>query len=523
MRKTIIAYFFFLFSLSYAQPVTFQWGKCIGGSGNDVGNSVFAIDSNIIVVCGSTESGDGDINNHDNWFDFWIIKLNTSGDILWNNCYGGSDDEQAVSIVKTFDNGFALTGYTKSNDHDVSGRHGTSSFHDIWVMKIDSTGNLLWQKCLGGSYSENSTAIIETIDKGFIVTGETESSDGDIQNSHGDVDSWVVKLDSLGNILWAKTIGGSGPETITSCKETSDGEIIVAGYENSLNMDFQNCSGGITSDAWCAKLDSTGNLLWLNCYGGSSSDGFYKILIDQFNNIYGIGGSSSNDGDVSGGYGVTDYWLTKIDFNGNLIWSKCYGGSNYDFSNDATFSIDNGIILTGFTNSIDGMLNGSTHGNGDYWTLKVDTSGNYLWDICLGGTSEDWATSVYQLANNQIITVGYTLSNDIDVSGNHGLKDLLITSLYDNLAGIDNIDKNSITNFTCHSEGNFLDISFNSQVNTKANIIITDILGKQLNSEDVLIKIGSNKFLINCNLNNNICIVSLFTNDFILSKKLLLQ
>ncbi|MBK7571923.1 MAG: hypothetical protein IPI10_09960 [Bacteroidetes bacterium] len=121
-------------------------------------------------------------------------------------------------------------------------------------------------------------------------------------------------------------------------------------------MDFQNCVGGTTSDAWCAKLDSLGNTLWLNCYGGSSSDGFYQLLVDQSGYIYGIGGTSSNDGDVSGGHGVTDMWLTKIDNNGNLIWSKCYGGSNFDFANGATFSNDNGIIMSGFTNSSDGMI-----------------------------------------------------------------------------------------------------------------------------------------------------------------------
>ena len=238
---TVQIIFYFFFTYCNSQPVIYQWGKCIGGSENDIGSTIFSIDSNVLVICGTTESGDGDVDNHFNFYDFWIMKLDVSGNVLWNNCYGGTQDEQAVSMIKTADNGFALTGYTTSNDHDVSGRHGTATYHDIWVMKIDSIGNLIWQKCLGGSYTDNGKSIIETSDGGFIVTGETESIDGDVTNPHGDLDAWVIKLDSLGNILWSKTIGGTGPESSTSCKESTYGIIIVAGYANAFNMDFQNC------------------------------------------------------------------------------------------------------------------------------------------------------------------------------------------------------------------------------------------------------------------------------------------
>ena len=133
----------------------------------------------------SGNHGDGDA-------DFWVVKLSSTGSLQWQKCLGGSRDDSAHSIQQTSDGGYIVAGFTDSNDGDVSGNHGG---WDVWVVKLNSTGSLQWQKCLGGSDFDYAYSIQQTSDGGYIVAGGTYSNDGDVSGNHGDMDFWVVKLD----------------------------------------------------------------------------------------------------------------------------------------------------------------------------------------------------------------------------------------------------------------------------------------------------------------------------------------
>ena len=169
------------------------WQKVLGGSSLDYGRSIALTSDGGCIVGGETLSNDGDVSglHSDNYRDEWIVKLNGLGEILWERTIGGTNDDAVHSIQQTTDGGYILTGYTLSNDGDVSGNHGS---YDFWVIKLNSTGAIVWKKTLGGANSDIAVKIQQTTDGGYIVAGYTLSNDGDITGNHGLADVWVVKL-----------------------------------------------------------------------------------------------------------------------------------------------------------------------------------------------------------------------------------------------------------------------------------------------------------------------------------------
>ncbi|MCD6097265.1 T9SS type A sorting domain-containing protein [bacterium] len=192
MRKGVFVVFvLFLFAGAvFAQP-TIQWQKCLGGSGYDYAYSIQQTDDGGFIVAGYSNSNDGDVSGNHGERDYWVVKLNSAGDLVWQKSLGGSSWDEAWSIQQTSDGGFIVAGYSESNDGDVSGHHGG---YDYWVVKLDSAGDIVWQKCLGGSYWDYAYSIQQTFDGGYIVAGESRSNNGDVSGNHGWGDYWVVKL-----------------------------------------------------------------------------------------------------------------------------------------------------------------------------------------------------------------------------------------------------------------------------------------------------------------------------------------
>ena len=177
-----------------------EWQRCLGGSYEDWAYSIQQTSDGGFIVAGETCSNDGDVSGNHGEYDFWVVKLNSSGEIEWQRCLGGSDYDYASSIQQTLDGGFIVAGYTKSNDGDVSGWHegydpyGGDPLPDCWVVKLNSSGEIEWQRCLGGSEIDGAKSIQQTTEGGFIVAGYSESNDGDVSGNHGEGDAWVVKL-----------------------------------------------------------------------------------------------------------------------------------------------------------------------------------------------------------------------------------------------------------------------------------------------------------------------------------------
>ncbi|OAA31353.1 hypothetical protein AT15_07600 [Kosmotoga arenicorallina S304] len=341
-----------------------QWQKCLGGSYNDWAKSVYQTNDGGYVVAGITYSSDGDVSGNHGYSDYWVVKLDSTGNIQWQKCLGGSYNDWAESIIQTSDGGYVVAGFTESNDGDVTGNHGE---RDYWVVKLDGTGDIQWQRCLGGSGDDYAWSIIQTRDGGYVVAGITYSNDGDVSGNHGYYDYWVVKLNNTGAIQWQKCLGGSSYDYAISIIQTNDGGYVVAGWTASNDGDVSGNHGYY--DYWVVKLNNTGAIQWQKCLGGSSYDFVYSIIQTNDGGYVVAGYTDSNDGDVSGNHGGLDYWVVKLDSTGAIQWQKCFGGSNNDYAYSIYQTSDGGYVVAGYTDSNDGEVSGN-HGDADYWVVK---------------------------------------------------------------------------------------------------------------------------------------------------------
>lgn len=345
-----------------------EWQKAYGGTGDEVGGNIIQLSDGSYIFSARTNSNNGDVSGNHGQEDIWVVKLNTSGDIMWQKTFGGSLGDYLSEIKTTTDGGFILCGSTYSNDNDVSGNHGGL---DFWVVKINSVGDLIWQKTLGGTSNEEGNSIAQTIDLGYIITGYTQSNNGDVSNFNGIKDIWVVKLDSSGNIVWEKTLGGTNDENSFSVQQISDGSYVVCGYTNSNDIDVTINQGN--SDGWIVKLNNIGIIQWQKTAGGTDSDWFFKVIESSDGSFIVAGRTQSNNGDIIGNHGGLDGNIMKLNSSGDIQWQKSIGGSLDDHLYSIEKTSDNGYILCGLSQSNDGDVSGNHGGGSDGWIVKLSS------------------------------------------------------------------------------------------------------------------------------------------------------
>lgn len=406
-------------------PPTIEWEKSLGGSLDDAAGAVALTADGGYIVAGYTASNDGDVSGNHGNEDFWVVKLAADGSMTWQVALGGPKAEIAHAIMQTADSGYIVVGASRSDSGQVSGNNGQ---RDFWVVKLDAVGTLMWENTLGGSALDVAAAVDETTDGSYIVAGLTYSNDFDVTNNHGADDYWVVKLDTGGNLLWQKTFGGTGPDEATSIEQTTDGGYIVAGFAASNDGDVTGNHG--LNDYWLVKLDSSGNLVWQKTYGGLQDDEAHSVQQTNDNGYIIAGTSYSNTDDVTGNHGASDFWIVKVDSTGILEWQKALGGSNLDESNSIQQTLDGGYVSAGNTFSNNGDVT-LYHGGVDYWVTKQDSDGNLVWQKILGGTNFDGAFSVKETSDTGYVIAGYSSSVNDDVTGNHGQKDFWVVKLHE--------------------------------------------------------------------------------------------
>lgn len=403
-------------TFSYSQQI--DWLQCYGGTNTEYAYSIKNTFDAGLVFAGSTMSNDGNVSYNHGQSDCWIVKLDYQSDIQWEKSFGGTGTESAYTIQPTKDKGYIFAGATNSEDGDINGNHG---FFDIWVVKIDYIGNILWQKCLGGENRECAYSVAECLDGGYILAGYTLSDDGDISINHGAEDAWVIKLDTYGNLEWEKTFGGNLRESASVVLQTPDKGYIIGGTKRISKDDISR------DDAWIVKMDSLGNMLWEETYGGLGDERIKSLVKTSDDGFVFAASCSSNDGDVSGNHGSSDYWLVKINNDGKLLWQKCFGGSSIDDPNHLEQSDDSGFIISGHTWSNDGDIIGN-NGFRDGWVIKIDSLANLEWQKCFGGIDSDFSYCTATL-NTDVFILGYSNSNDGIFTSNHGEYDSWISKL----------------------------------------------------------------------------------------------
>ena len=287
-----------------------EWEKNFGGSDNDAAYSIQQTANQGYIVAGFSNSNDGDVGGNNGGSDFWIIKLDEDGVLVWEKNFGGSGDDEAYSIQQTTDQGYIIAGSSESNDGDVEANNGEA---DFWVVKLDIDGALVWENNFGGSSEENSFSIQQTTDQGYIVAGFSNSNDGDVGGNKGDIDVWVIKLDMNGALVWENNFGGSYMESAESINQTADNGYVMAGYSFSMNGDFGVNNGSLGfSDLWVAKLTEDGELEWGKNFGGSEREVARSVQKTADQGYIVTGYSKSDDGDVDENIGSHDVWVLKI-------------------------------------------------------------------------------------------------------------------------------------------------------------------------------------------------------------------
>jgi gliding motility-associated-like protein len=402
------------------------WTRCLGGSAGEYANGCIEASDGTIMILGNTSSTDGDVTMNQGEQDLWVIKLSPAGTIVWQRTYGGSGDEVGYEIEETTDGGFILHGPTTSADGDVVGSLASPFNQDHWVLKISSSGALEWSQALGGTQLDNGAKLIPLADGGFLQCfAATNSNDGDVTNNHGGQDAWLVKLSAMGSIEWARTIGGSAGDNGNDVLELDNGDILFAGSTLSNDGDIPTNQGG--ADALLARISGGGVVQWVRTYGGSLEDGLVIITPKGNGNFLLSGSTASVDGDVTNNNGAQDAWLLEVDASGSLLWQRAYGGSAYEqcyiFSDD-----QNSLVLTGVTNSTDGPM-ADNHGDLDIWLGELPQNGDALWQRSLGGSAYDRGRLQARTADGGYVVMSFTDSNDGDVSGNHGLRDMWVVKL----------------------------------------------------------------------------------------------
>jgi hypothetical protein len=403
----------------FAQNPTIEWQKSLGGSSLDTPYSIIETTDGAYIIAGSVYSNDGDvIGNHGN-VDIWIVKLNVNGNIIWQRSLGGSGIEEAFSIIETTNGGYIVAGYSSSSDGDVSTNYGNE---DVWVIKLDANGNMLWQKSIGGTGNERAYSIQQTTNGGYIVAGYTNSNDGVVSGNHGySEDYWVIKLDFSGNIEWKKCFGGTQQEYATSIQQTSDNGFIVVGQSTSNDGDLINNQG--YQDGWIVKLDAIGNIVWKKSLGGMADEWFTSVIQLPSGEYLVAGYTNSNDGDIAGNHGDTDAWIIKLDELGNIIWNKCIGDGTLNTLNSLQRTSDVGFVFSGHSYNLAGS------NQPEFWVVKMDTHGNIIWQSYYGGSEDEFAHSIQQTSDSGYIVCGWSNSTDGDVNGNHGNMDYWVVKL----------------------------------------------------------------------------------------------
>lgn len=511
MKNLIIIIFLFLIIDLKGQAPFIIWQRSLGGYNDDYGSSIIkTMDGNLAVIgsaFSNTQSPDILVQHASglNSPDFWFLKFANDGTVLFNTCYGGGFDEIGSSIVQTNNGRFLLLDSADSNDQFVTGVHGAWSIaglYDYWLIKLDSLNNVEWQHCYGTTEVDHGFIIKPSMDNGFILTGEIEGYDGDVTNFQGNIDIWVVKIDSLGNIQWQKPLGGYSFEQATCLLPTEDRGFLVGGTRGVM-------SGNITcSDAqkelWIVKLDSLGNIEWDKCFGGSGSDQIKCLLPSSNNGFYAAGSSSSNDGDITSPIAMTDGWIFKADSLGDIIWDKSFGGTDWDEFSSMAFTSDHAIVCSGGTKSPEFNFHG---GNSDAYVVKMDTLGNLIWQSCYGGSNDDYSNSIVEASDSSLFFIGYSTSNDGDLNLNRGGEDMWVVKLASPTQSINENLEKPISNLSVCISADRIKIDFYSVGEKNMSFRIFDLLGREIKKIEFITHHGENHFEPSFNFGNGIYII----------------
>jgi hypothetical protein len=365
--KRFSAVFLILLLVSFAQA-QLKWTRTYGGMGDDGGSSVQQTSDGGYIITGYTGSfGAGEV-------DFYLIKTKPSGDTIWTKTYGGTGTDWGKSVQQTLNGGYIFAGSTNS--------FGAGGY-DFYLIKTNASGDTLWTKTYGGIGSDYGYSVCQTSDGGYIIAGTTNSFGA------GSYDVYLIKTNASGDTLWTRTYGGVNNDEGYAVQQTSDGGYIITGYTGSF--------GAGDEEVYLIKTNVSGDTLWTKHYGGASDDFGYSVQ-QTMDGGYIVAGYTFSFGDTLG-----NVYLVKTKASGDTLWTRTYGDKKCDFGYSVQQTSDEGYIIAGGTNSFGA-------GSYDVYLIKTNASGDTLWTRTYGGSNYDRGYSVQQTSDGGYIIAGLTAS-----------------------------------------------------------------------------------------------------------------
>lgn len=465
-----------------------HWDKTFGGNNYEELHSLQQTSDGGYILGGYSESdASGDkTQNAKGGKDYWVIKLDAGGNLIWEKTIGGAGDDYLYAVKQTSDGGYILGG---SSDSGIGGDKTEASrgTHDYWVVKLDASGNKLWDKTFGGTSTDVLLTLQQTSDGGYILGGGSESGIGGnkTQSSRGANDLWIIKIDPSGNKVWDKSFGGSGVDYFSGLQQTSDGGFILGSTSNSgaggdKSQSYHGLQGN--SDYWVVKLNATGTKVWDRRFGGTGVETLNSIR-QTSDGGYILGGDSESgiSGDkTEGSRGIVDFWVVKLSSSGSILWEKTLGGNLADQLYSLQQTSDGGYILGGASDSDAGLDKSQPNkGDMDFWLVKINWIGTKTWDKTFGGNSHDRLFALQQTTDSGFIFGGFSGSG---ISGDKsqpskGVWDYWVIKTGLNPNGIKEDSNSDISVFPNPNNGKF-NLQLSNLASSTGAITVADLLGR---------------------------------------------
>jgi hypothetical protein len=415
MKKVVLLLILFTLTATfmYASIALVHWQNYYGGSGIDSVRSAYLLKNGAVLLSGFSDSTEL-FKQKPRSTDVLEMIISAEGKQLLSGNFGGMGEDRGYSAIETSDNAFVIAGSSASTEGD---RGNSFGLWDGWVIKTDKTFNILWEKAYGGKDNDSIREIIEAKDGGYVFCGYTQSSN--LKNHKGGKDFWIVKLDTEGQVVWEKVYGGSRFDMAYSIAQTSDYGFIVVGYTFSFDGDLKGKNNFGNGDWWILKINRYGDIEWSEVYGGSGWDEPRKVCVTSDKGFIITGVTGSHDGNITGNRGGWDVWLLKLNRSGKIEWSKTFGGSKHDKAFALAIDRRGNYFLAGYTTSSDGDI--SEHfGEMDAWILRVSKTGSLMWEHTFGTSKNECAEAIVQLQDGTYLFAGGTFEGEPEVAGDDG-------------------------------------------------------------------------------------------------------
>jgi hypothetical protein len=404
-----------------AQTPTIQWNRAFGGSGDDRLTIVQPTADGGYILGGYSPSGVSSSKTQASFggIDYWVVKLDATGTKQWDKTYGGSSDDKLSSLQQTADGGYIIGGQSNSGASGSKTQAGMGGF-DLWVLKLDASGNKLWDKTFGSGANDRLATVHQMADGSYALAAETGSGiEGDRSEAgQGALDYWLLKLDATGTKVWDHSFGGNNNDILNAMQPTADGGYLLGGfsYSGASGDKSQGTRGGTDYDFWVVKVNDLGIKQWDATLGGTGFDNLTSMV--QANDggflVGGFSNSPVSGEKTQGTRGDYDNWIVKLSPSGTKLWDFTFGGDGYDSLNGLQQTDDHGYIFGSQSNSsISGektQANMGPSNTPDYWVVKVDSAGTKQWDGTYGGTQDEVLTTLKQTSDGGFILGGFSSS-----------------------------------------------------------------------------------------------------------------